>query len=191
MQFKKNGSADFAIEEDRANRKRRSRASAAKQTDSPPKRAALNISADDVSPKTVRAKNPKLRSKLFQENFNNTRVQKGVEKLLDNVKMKDIELNRANSAPILTALAGNPERRLIQAGKTSGNNVAKGAAEGLEAFGKLGFRQGATGARGMLNNVVGRTATGKVARTLGLLGTVGVGTGVGKRALRKRNDERF
>jgi len=184
MQFKKDDSADFSA---KSNRQRKESASILANV-AEQKVAAAKAAA----PKTVKVKNPKSvkrRSKLFQENFSKTRSQRALEETVDNTNIKNLRNADISKLPAtLAAYAGNPERRLIRSNTGGVNDGAlkMAVSEGLSGIGNLGYLEGATGARGVLNKVVGRTTTGKVARTLGLLGAVGVG----KAALSKRK-ERF
>lgn len=70
------------------------------------------------------------------------------------------------------ALLGSPERGLIEAGKASKNEFVQNLAKGAEKVGRLGYKPGA----GVMNKVVGRTFTGKVARLTGVgLGLSAIG----------------
>jgi len=132
--------------------------------------------------------NVKKRFRKEPERVTKLKTQKALEEVADKTNIKNLKSVSANKVPAtLAAYGGNPERRVLKAGKASDSAIVKTAADALEGFGKLGYLEGATGNRNLLNKVVGRTASGKVARTLGLLGTVGVG----KAALRKRKEERF
>ena len=84
------------------------------------------------------------------------------------------------------ALLGSPERNIIAAGKKSKNDFIKGSANAAEGFGRLGYKTGAIGARGVLNKVVGRTATGKLAR----LGAAGIGLSAIGGAMKRNRQER-
>lgn len=84
------------------------------------------------------------------------------------------------------ALLGSPERNMIAAGKNSKNGFIKGASEVAEKVGRAGYKTGAIGARGVLNKVVGRTATGKVAR----LGAAGIGLSAIGGAMKRNRQER-
>jgi hypothetical protein len=84
------------------------------------------------------------------------------------------------------ALLGSPERQAIAAGKASKNEIVQNIAKGAEGFGRLGYKTGAIGGRGVLNKVVGRTATGKVAR----LGAAGVGLAAIGGAMKRNRQER-
>jgi len=183
MQFKKNDNADFGITEVIDNIKKRfsKQPEVVQSAYLPPKKG------DARREREVKAAiaNSLSRRGAMKDNIKKVKSQKALENLIDS-DMGDSINPKTGKLSIVAGWAGGAERNLLRSGKASDNAIVRGAADGLEGFGKLGFRQGATGARGVLNKVVGRTGTGKVARTLGLLGSVGVG----KAALRKRN-ERF
>lgn len=117
---------------------------------------------------------------LRQRNIENIVDSKdGMGKAYNKGGLKDV-------GNVTAAVLGNPERNLIASGKKSGNKFVRDLAEGAEGFGRSGYRAGATGARGVLNKVVGRTATGKVAR----LGAAGLGlSAIGGAMRRKREGE--
>ena len=184
MQFKKDDSADFSA---KSNRQRKESASilanAAEQ-----KKTEKVAAAKAVTEKAAAAKSLSRRGAM-RDSIKKVKSQKALENLIDRDMGSSID-PKTGKLSILTGWAGQKERSLLRSGKASEDKITKGAANALEGFGKLGFREGATGARGVLNKAVGRTATGKVARTLGLLGTVGVVGGVGKAGvdkLRNRN----
>jgi hypothetical protein len=110
-----------------------------------------------------------------------TQGQKAIERATDTGST----MPKAGVVSRTLALAGSPERDLIRSGKGSKNEMVRNISKGAESFGRLGFKQGATGARGVLNKVVGRTATGKVAR----LGAAGLGLSAIGGAMRKNRQE--
>lgn len=83
------------------------------------------------------------------------------------------------------AVSGKPERAAINAGKNSKSKIVRDIASGAEELGRKGFRAGATGGRGLVNKLVGRTVTGKVAR----LGAAGAGIAAVGSALKRKEKE--
>jgi len=114
-----------------------------------------------------------------------TQAQKAVERSID--RGDDI-YKGAKGMDYVTrtgALLGSPERGLITSGKKSKNELVRNIAKGAEKFGSLGYKQGATGARGVLNKVAGRTVTGKAVR----LGAAGIGLSAIGGAMKRNRQE--
>lgn len=145
-----------------------------------------DLSADQLAKiKAVKDNKQKLDAdqlKEVQKRAGDLKSQRSLEKAVDAGK----DTGKASLIARGAALAGSPERDLIRSGKASDKKWVKGLAEGAEKFGKLGYKSGATGARGVLNKVVGRTGTGKIAR----LGAAGAGiAAIGGAMKRKREDQ--
>lgn len=116
---------------------------------------------------------------LRQRNIENQLDAKdGIGKTYNKGGLKD-------AVNVTTALAGQPERKLVQAGKSSSNKFVRDLAEGAESFGRAGYRAGAVGGQKIINKIVGRTATGKLAR----LGAAGTGLAVIGGAMRRNRQE--
>jgi hypothetical protein len=116
---------------------------------------------------------------LRQRNIENIVDSKdGMGKAYNKGGLKDV-------GNVTTAVLGNPERNLIASGKKSNNKFVRDLAEGAESFGRKGYQAGATGGRKLVNKLVGRTLTGKVAR----LGAAGTGLAVIGSAMRRNRDE--
>jgi len=117
--------------------------------------------------------------KARTESLGKLNGQKSIEGVADGLGFRKSVKTLAND---ISAVGGNPERALIAKGKAS-EGFGKTLAEGAEKFGKMGFKEGGIGARGVLNKVAGRTLTGKAVR----LGAAGAGIAAIGSALSKKN----
>lgn len=115
------------------------------------------------------------------KNLNKLKQQQQVESSVDN---KGIRNTLKSAGEKVTAAGGSLERKLIAKGQNSDKGWIKGLAEGAEKAGKAGYKAGATGARGVLNKIAGRTLTGKAVR----LGAAGAGIAAIGSALKKKNN---
>ena len=133
---------------------------------------------------TAAKKNLPELKKAKAESLGKLNNQKSVEGIADGLGFRKSVKTLAGD---VTAVGGNPERALIAKGKAS-EGIGKTLAEGAEKFGKMGFKEGASGARGVLNKVAGRSLTGKAVR----LGAAAAGIAAIGGALRgKKRDEQY
>ena len=134
--------------------------------------------ADEAGKKAMEKQSGKY---LRQRNIENlTDAKGGMKKAYGKAGLKDV-------ANVSTAVAGMGERKLINAGKNSKSKIVQDLAKGAEAIGRKGYTAGATGARGVLNKIAGRTLTGKAVR----LGAAGVGLSAIGGAMKKKNQEQY
>ena len=116
------------------------------------------------------------------KNLNKLAGQKQVENSVDNKGFRNSVKAIADKT---TAAGGSLERKLMSKAQNSDKGWIKGLAEGAEKAGSAGYKAGATGARGVLNKIAGRTLTGKAVR----LGAAGAGLAAIGGAMKKKNQE--
>lgn len=118
------------------------------------------------------------------KNLNKLAGQKQVEQSVDNKGFR----NSVKAIADKTAAAGGSlERKLMNKAQNSDKSWVKGLAEGAEKAGKAGYKAGATGARGVLNKIAGRTLTGKAVR----LGAAGAGIAAIGGAMKKKREDQY
>ena len=134
--------------------------------------------ADEAGKKAMEKQSGKY---LRQRNIENlTDAKGGIGKAYGKAGLKDV-------ANVSTAVAGMGERKLINAGKNSKSKIVQDLAKGAEAIGRKGYTAGATGARGVLNKIAGRTLTGKAVR----LGAAGAGIAAIGGAMKKKREDQY
>jgi hypothetical protein len=116
------------------------------------------------------------------KNLNKLRGQNQVEQSVDNKGFRNSVKAIADKT---TAAGGSLERKLMAKAQNSDKGWVKGLAEGAEKAGKAGYQAGATGARGVLNKIAGRTLTGKAVR----LGAAGAGIAAIGGAMKRKRQE--